>query len=174
MDQANIDLLQQLAELFQDETVIASLKELSQLTERSRNIQLLGAAAFGFIIGWMTYFTNRYRGGQVSFSDLTTLIGIIGGGAVLALFEAKTDLFGAYGIGLFLGFISYFIILLFLVGASKKFSWEWFLDGRRIAPAQDEIAPDMNVGERPMGGGQQPGRPVINPNPGAIGGPGNP
>lgn len=97
-------------------------------------IQLLGAAGFGAIIGWYVYFINRYRTGDVQFSDLVTLIGILGGGAVLALFPARTDLFGAYGIGLFAGFFGYFLVLVLWVNLSPNFDVDWFLDGRRRKP----------------------------------------
>lgn len=94
-------------------------------------LQLLGAGAFGVIIGWYVYYINRYRKGDVQFSDLTTVIGIIGGGAVLALFEAGTDLFGAYGIGLAIGFFGYLLVLAAQVASSANFNVDFFLDGRR-------------------------------------------
>jgi hypothetical protein len=99
-------------------------------------IQLLGAGGFGAIIGWLVYYINRYRRGDVQFSDLTTVIGILGGGAVLALFPAQTDLFGAYGIGLFVGFFSYFFFLMLWVRISPNFSVDWFLDGRSKRPTK--------------------------------------
>lgn len=108
------------------------------------SIQLLGAGGFGCLIGWYVYYINRYRKGDVQLSDLVTLIGVIGGGSILALFETKTDLFGAYGIGLFIGFFGYFLVLLFLVGISRNFNMDWFLDGRRIKPKGDfEIPSDV-------------------------------
>ena len=99
---------------------------------------LVGAAAFGFVIGWYVYYVNRYRTGDVQLTDLVTLIGAIGGAAILKLFPSGTDLFGAYGIGLLLGFLAYFLVLIGLIGASIRgpgdFNWEWFLDGRRRNP----------------------------------------
>ena len=103
--------------------------------ETASNVQLWGAAGFGFVIGWFVYYINRYRKGDVQFSDITTLIGILGGGAILALFEAQTDLFGAYGIGLFAGFFGYFLFLTLWVRTSKNFTVDWFLDGRRKKPS---------------------------------------
>lgn len=101
-------------------------------------VMLFGAGGFGLVIGWFVYFVNRYRKDDVQLSDIVTLIGAIGGAAVLSLFEAKTELFGAYGIGLALGFFGYFLALLVLVRASVRrngaFTWEWFLDGRRKDP----------------------------------------
>jgi hypothetical protein len=93
-----------------------------------------GALAFGVVIGWFVYYVNRYRKGDVQMSDITTLIGAVGGAAVLALFEAKSDLFGAYGIGLAIGFFVYFLVLIILVGHSSNFDSDWFLDGRRRDP----------------------------------------
>lgn len=95
------------------------------------NLQLWGAFCFGAVIGWYVYYVNRYRSGEVKFSDLSTLISIIGGGAILTLFPASTDLFGAYGVGLATGFFVYFIVLIIFVGSSSKFKVDWFLDGRR-------------------------------------------
>ena len=104
-------------------------------------LQLLGSGGIGVIIGWHVYYINRYRKGDVQLSDLVTLLGILGGGAITALFPARTDLFGAYGIGLFCGFFIYFIVLIFLVGISKKFGSDWFLDGRRKNLEKDEFIP---------------------------------
>ena len=42
-------------------------------------------------------------------SHLVGLIGVIGGGAVLVLFPDSSDLFGAYGIGLAVGFFYSFL-----------------------------------------------------------------
>lgn len=97
-------------------------------------IQMLGAGAFGAIIGWYLYFVNRYRTGDVQISDITTVLGTIGGAAVLTLFDSKSDLFGAYGIGLAVGFFCYFLSLLVLVSKSDNFTNDWFLDGRRRDP----------------------------------------
>jgi hypothetical protein len=103
-------------------------------------IQLLGAGGFGALVGWYVYYINRNRTDKVQLSDIATLIGAIGGAAVTTLFPAKSDLFGAYGIGLFAGFFGYFAVLIVLVKLSKgAFTSSWFLDGRRRAPAATEI-----------------------------------
>lgn len=113
-------------------------------------LQIFGAIGFGTIIGWLVYYINRYRTGDVQFSDLATVIGILGGGAVLALFPPKTDLFGGYGIGLFIGFFSYFLVLNMQVAISKKFFVEWFLDGRSKKLADDEMSRNDSAA---LGGG---------------------
>jgi hypothetical protein len=114
-------------------------------------IQLSGAACFGAIVGWYIYYINRYRKGDVQFSDLVTLIGILGSSSVLTLFPSSTDLFGAYGIGLAVGFFGYFIVLCILVSISKNFDTDWFLDGRRkILPADYEIPGYIRPGSTAM------------------------
>jgi len=115
--------------------------------EPAANIfQWFGAGSFGAVIGWYTYYINRYRSGPVGLQDIGTLIGVLGGAAVLAIFPARTSLFAAYGIGLGLGFFGYFLTLNFYVLLSRRsggaFSWDWFLDGRRKQPAPDEYIPE--------------------------------
>jgi hypothetical protein len=114
-------------------------------------LALLGAGGFGAVIGWYVYYLNRYRKADIQLSDLVTVIGAIGGAAILALFPAKSDLFGAYGIGLFAGFFGYLLTLALMVRGSEKFTIEWFLDGRRRKLADDEIIPGEIQGTvRPM------------------------
>ncbi|MGB9181084.1 MAG: hypothetical protein WCB68_17765 [Pyrinomonadaceae bacterium] len=105
-------------------------------------VHFWGAVGFGAIIGWYVYLVNRYRKADVQASDIVTLIGAIGGAAVLALFPAKSDLFGAYGIGLAIGFFGYFIVLILLVAISPNFGADWFLDGRRKKVADDSFIPE--------------------------------
>lgn len=109
-----------------------------------------GAFAFGLVIGWCTYFVNRYRS-EVALGDVLTIIGAVGGGAVLALFPAGTALFSSYGVGLAVGFFGYLVVLAVIV---RRAGWgaEWFLDGRR-----PKIDPKRQVegvpGHRAMGEG---------------------
>ncbi len=107
-----------------------------------KQIMLWGAVGFGLLIGWYVYYINRYRKADVQLTDLVTLIGIIGGASVTALFKTETSLFGAYGMGLAAGFFLYFLVLIFLVGISKNFNVDWFLDGRRKKVADDEFIPE--------------------------------
>jgi len=97
-------------------------------------IQLIGAGCFGAILGWYLYYINRYRAGPVDFGDIITILGAVGGASVLALFPSGTDMFGAYGIGLAVGFFGYYLILLGMVTRSQNFDADYFLDGRRKAP----------------------------------------
>ena len=111
----------------------------------------MGAFAFGAVVGWNLYWINRYRTGDVKVTDLVTIIGAIGGAAVLKLFPAGTDLFGSYGLGLAVGFFGYFAVLLFMVSKSGGvFTVTWFLDGRRKAPQTDETPPNPEGGGIPL------------------------
>ena len=112
------------------------------VTQSVTQLQLWGSGCFGAIIGWYVYYINRYRKGDVQLSDVVTLIGIIGGAAIQALFKPDGALFGAYGVGLAVGFFGYFLSLMFLVGVSKNFDVDWFLDGRRKNVAADSFIPD--------------------------------
>lgn len=116
-------------------------------------VPYLGSFGFGAIVGWLVYYINRYRKADVQFSDLTTVIGIIGGAAVTQIYGGGDKaLFGAYGIGLFSGFFGYFIALIVMVRRSGGvFTVTWFLDGRRKTPGADEtIQGEPLPGNRPM------------------------
>lgn len=111
--------------------------------------QTVGIFLFGFVIGWLVYYTNRYRTGDVKFSDLGTLIGVIGGGAVTTLFGDAADnasFFGLYGIGLAAGFFTYFIFMIILVLVVEGFTLAAFIDGRRPKLKEDEIGPEPDGG----------------------------
>lgn len=113
----------------------------------------VGAASFGAIIGWLVYYINRYRKADVQFSDLTTIVGIVGGAGVTSLFgDGDKALFGAYGIGLFSGFFAYFLALIIMVrNSGGVFGVGWFLDGRRKKLlADEELQGEAPAGNRPM------------------------
>jgi len=113
------------------------------------NFQIVGAFGFGLLIGWYVYYINRYRKSEVQLSDLVTLIGVLGGGAILVIFPAKSDLFGAYGLGLATGYFLYFLALVILVSKSDNFTSDWFLDGRRKRPIEPFCIPDDDT-QHPM------------------------
>jgi uncharacterized membrane protein YeaQ/YmgE (transglycosylase-associated protein family) len=68
---------------------------------------LFGAICFGVVIGWITYRTLRRKETPARISDITAVVGAVGGGAVTAIFDSQ-NLFGAYSFGLALGFFGYF------------------------------------------------------------------
>jgi hypothetical protein len=118
-----------------------------------------GAFAFGAVVGWNLYWINRYRTGDIKVTDLVTIIGAIGGAAVLKLFPAGTDLFGWYGLGLAVGFFGYFAVLLLMVRKSGGvFTITWFLDGRKKALNENETLPGPDRRQQPLQakGGNEP------------------
>jgi hypothetical protein len=127
--------------------------------EKASVLQLLGAGGFGAVLGWLVFYINRQRNEEVKLNDLVTLLGVVGGSAVLALFPASTDLFGAYGIGLAAGFFQYFFTLAFFVRRSQNFDSDWFLDGRRKRPIEPYYIPTREelarLAPSPMGASEQ-------------------
>lgn len=79
---------------------------------------IFGAGCFGLVIGWVTYRTLR-RSETTGLSDIATVIGAVGGAAITGLFSPGTPAFGAYGIGLALGFLSYFLVFIKIMGIDK-------------------------------------------------------
>lgn len=71
-------------------------------------VQNVGAVVFGVVVGWITYRT-LVRGKTAQISDLATVIGAVGGGAVTTVFK-DTFLFGLYCVGLGAGFFAYLAI----------------------------------------------------------------
>ncbi|WP_434616457.1 hypothetical protein [Azospirillum sp. B2RO_4] len=109
--------------------------------EHATTLQIIGAGAFGVIIGWYLYFINRFRKQDVQIGDLTTVIGVVGGAGITALFKAETDLFAGYGIGLAAGFFGYLVLLSYQVSSSQNFDTDFFLDGRRKRPLEPFYIP---------------------------------
>ena len=88
----------------------------------------VGSVLFGLVIGWVTYRTLARRAGPVALSDIATVLGAVGGGAVLAIFD-DDHLFGLYAIGLAIGFFAY-LALFFAVNGKKA--------GARVMGDDDE------------------------------------
>jgi len=78
----------------------------------------IGAVCFGLVVGWVTYRTLARRADGVSLSDIATVIGAVGGAAVVAIFSDK-QLFGLYSIGLAVGFFGYLIAYVILNGRKQ-------------------------------------------------------
>jgi hypothetical protein len=77
-----------------------------------------GAISFGLVIGWITYRTILFREEQAELADIATVIGAVGGAAVTALFKSEM-LFGAYCIGLAVGFFAFLIVRNIKTGKDK-------------------------------------------------------
>ena len=86
------------------------------------DVILVGAGCFGAVLGWVTYRTLRRKEGSSALSDIATVLGVVGGGVVTALFKTP-EMFGAYSIGLAVGFFLYFIIGLFISEEKAVSKW---------------------------------------------------
>ncbi len=82
----------------------------------------VGAACFGFVVGWITYRTLRRKEGSAALSDIATVLGVVGGGTVTALFK-EADTFAWYAIGLAGGFFLYLIIAASFGGKDNAKIW---------------------------------------------------
>lgn len=114
------------------------------------SLELTGTFCFGFLIGWLVYYINRHRSGDVTLADLGVIVGVLAGGAITGLLSKEGGvnhaLFGAYGLGLLAGFLSYLLVLLLLVRASKgEYDLLFFLDGRRKRPSPDYDTPPIGT-----------------------------
>jgi hypothetical protein len=74
-----------------------------------------GAFWFGIVVGYITYRTLR-RKKDAGISDIASVIGAVGGAAVLALFPADSSRFDFYAIGLAAGFFLYLLASLAFSG----------------------------------------------------------
>lgn len=84
-------------------------------------IESWGALCFGVVIGWVTYRTLRRSRETVALSNIATVIGAVGGGAVTALFDSA-ELFAWYSIGLAGGFFFYLLLGVTVLKDSKWLS----------------------------------------------------
>jgi uncharacterized membrane protein YeaQ/YmgE (transglycosylase-associated protein family) len=73
------------------------------------SIEPVGALLFGWVVGWITYRTLRRKEGAAALSDISTVLGAVGGAAITSHFGDRA-LFSWYCVGLFVGFFLYFLI----------------------------------------------------------------
>lgn len=86
-------------------------------------LAIIGSALFGVVIGWITYRTVRRREGATQLSDIATVIGAVGGGVVTTLPFSDPDVFGAYAIGLAIGFFAYLAVAVRVHGSASAATW---------------------------------------------------
>ncbi|WP_188187893.1 hypothetical protein [Nonomuraea sp. SYSU D8015] len=77
---------------------------------------VLGAICFGLVIGWITYRTLRRGEGAVGLSDLAAVLAAVGGGVATAL-AGEPDVFGAYAVGLAVGFFGCLVVATLMPGS---------------------------------------------------------
>lgn len=102
----------------------------------------IGALCFGIVIGWICYRTIR-RSSTSGLSDIATVIGAVGGAALTALFPQGTIMFGAYCIGLAIGFFAYLRTAIDQAGKAGEAAKvnEWLGGGPSTPTVDPQAAP---------------------------------
>jgi len=95
-------------------------------------LSMIGGACFGIVVGWISYRFIRFAPIK-GMADIAIVIGVVGGAAVTATFHSGTGAFGAYGVGLFVGFFAY------LRTAMDPAAPEWI--GGTLRPREKELSP---------------------------------
>jgi hypothetical protein len=75
-----------------------------------------GAVVFGVVIGYLSYRTLVRTTDKAAISDLATVIGAVGGGAVTKIYDPAGTSFAYYVFGLAGGFIIFFLLFLAMNG----------------------------------------------------------
>jgi NhaP-type Na+/H+ or K+/H+ antiporter len=82
-------------------------------------LEHIGALCFGLVIGYLTYRVLVRTTDRAAITDLTAIVGAVGGAAVTGLFDPGTGLFAMYSIGLAAGLAAYAIIYARLNGRTR-------------------------------------------------------
>jgi NhaP-type Na+/H+ or K+/H+ antiporter len=93
---------------------------------------VVGGFAFGLVVGWVTYGFLR-RSDRKTLTDITTIIGAVGGAAATGLFQPGTGAFAGYCVGLAVGFFGY---LAFYI-THKDTAPDWLGEARRTNQVDD-------------------------------------
>lgn len=79
-------------------------------------LEHVGALCFGLVVGYITYRVLVRTTERAAITDLTAVLGAIGGAAVTGLFDPGTALFAMYSIGLAVGMVVYAAVFAALNG----------------------------------------------------------
>jgi hypothetical protein len=74
-----------------------------------------GIFAIGFVFGYLLYYAVKHTK-QFGIEMLSAAIGAVGGATVIGLFKPYQDWIGPYGLGLGVGFVVYFVLVLIFTG----------------------------------------------------------
>jgi hypothetical protein len=97
------------------------------------DLPIIGSVCFGLVIGWMTCRVH-HDAPAIDIKWLAGMIGTIGGGVVTALFTEGSEMFGAYCIGLTVGFFVRPLALEVRTAVVRLF--RWFNSNRSSAQIQ--------------------------------------
>ena len=104
-----------------------------------------GALVFGAVVGFITYRTLVRTVDKAAGTDLATVLGAIGGGAVTKLYDPSGRPFAWYAIGLGAGMALFFVVY-------------WALNGKAALAkvmSGDMLTTGAHVGAGNAGGGPQ-------------------
>jgi uncharacterized membrane protein YeaQ/YmgE (transglycosylase-associated protein family) len=110
----------------------------------SSPLEYIGALCFGLVVGYVTYRVLVRTTDRSAITDLTAVLGAVGGGAVTGLFDPQTELFAMYAIGLAVGMAVYGAIYYVLNG---KEATAKVLAGREVTTPPPPPVPSS---ERPL------------------------
>ncbi len=77
-----------------------------------------GIFCMGFVFGYFLYYAVRHTK-EFNIDGLSSAIGAVGGGVVIALFGKTEGWIGPYGIGIGAGFVVYFLLAMVLIYLGK-------------------------------------------------------
>jgi hypothetical protein len=72
---------------------------VEEISMDSQYFPIIGATCFGAVVGWMANHVLE-RATQVDIKWLGSMVGVLGGGAITALFPQASQMFAGYCIGL--------------------------------------------------------------------------
>ena len=74
-----------------------------------------GIFAIGFVFGYLLFYAVKHTK-KFGIEMLSAAIGAVGGATVIGLFKTYEHWIGPYGIGLGVGFLAYFLLVLIFTG----------------------------------------------------------
>ena len=106
----------------------------------------LGAFFFGLLLGWVFYRTLRLKASMSGLAEIASIVGALGGAAVLSLFKSDA-LFGWYATGLLIGFVAYLTLDLSPYSQQQILPWRTTVPPPPIAPPAEAPGPvEENAG----------------------------
>src|ERR1044072_9480478 len=109
-------------------------------------LNLIGAALFGVVIGWITYRTLR-RTKPNGLSDIATVIGAVGGARITGLFPKESGALSVYSIGLAVGFFVYLGFSVHFASRESQPVSEWLGGGPSVRSGKEGPAGGLDEAE---------------------------
>ena|ERR1035437_1004493 len=115
-------------------------------------VSALGATSLGIVVGWLVrYFIRRFE--KFTPAALTTVIGVVAGGAAVKFLSVDLTVCWFYPIGLLVGFVVYHITAEIEMNKEAKIRAEGVAQGGSEEQARREAKLQAEYNERGQGGG---------------------